>query len=73
MTGGGGLDTVHLTSTLTSADFSFINNEWAVTNGAATDDLSGISVVTDGAGDTFLLVGAGGIFVAERGVHVGAA
>jgi len=60
VTGDGGLDTVHFTATLTSADFSFSNNEWAVTNGAATDDLSGISIVTDGAGDTFLLVGAGG-------------
>jgi hypothetical protein len=58
-TGGGGLDTAHFSSTLTAASFSFSNNEWVVTNGANTDDLIGISLVTDGAGDTFLLVGGG--------------
>jgi hypothetical protein len=59
VTGGGGLDTVHLSSVLTAANFTFINNEWVVTNGASTDDLAGISLVTDGVGDTFLLVGGG--------------
>ena len=39
-----------LSSTLTAANFTFINNEWVVTNGASTDDIAGISLVTDGAG-----------------------
>jgi hypothetical protein len=60
VSGGGGLDTVHLSSVLTAADFTFSNNEWVVTNGASTDDLAGISLVTDVVGDTFLLVGGGG-------------
>ncbi len=59
VTGGGGLDKASFLSTLTAASFGFSNNEWVVSNGANTDDLTGISVVTDGAGDTFLLVGGG--------------
>ncbi len=59
VTGGSGLNTVHLSSTLTAANFSFSNNKWVISNGASTDNLSGISVVTDGSGHTFLLVGAG--------------
>ena len=59
VTGDGGLDTAHFSTTLTAADFTFSNNEWVVTNGGSTDDLSGISLVTDGAGHTFLLVSGG--------------
>ncbi len=36
-----------------------------VTNGGSTDDLSGISLVTDGAGHTFLLVSGGSEYATD--------
>ncbi len=65
ITGHGELDRVNYTETLTAADFSYnsTNNEWTVNAGGTdVDTLSGVELVTDGAGDTFLLVGGGSTY-----------
>ncbi len=62
--GGDAMDTAYYVSTLTPQSFSYdsADSQWVVDGGAAggTDHLSAIFTVTDGAGDTFLLVGGGG-------------
>jgi Ca2+-binding RTX toxin-like protein len=67
LVGGYGVDTAHYTGTLSTANFSFDSgtNQWTVdatANGEGTDHLSGIEVVTDGAGHKFLLLNGGSEF-----------
>lgn len=62
---GGGLNIAQFSSALSAADFTFSNNEWVAINGASTDNLSGISEATDGAGHTFLLVGGGSQYATD--------
>ncbi len=58
--GAGAADTAVYTGTLTAADFSFTGGAWHVAGGAeGNDTLTGIEVVTDGAGHTFRLVSTG--------------
>ena len=61
--GGSAMDTAYYVSTLTPQSFSYdgTDSQWVVTSAAGgTDHLSAIYTVTDGAGDSFLLVGGGG-------------
>ncbi len=66
VTGGGGHDTVTFATgtTLAASDFTYNSGTgtWSVANGGATDTLSGIDKVTDGDGNTFLLVDPSGSY-----------
>jgi hypothetical protein len=61
--GGDGTDTATYAGTLTAASFSYdqANHRWVVDAGAeGTDTLTGVEVVTDGAGHSFRLVDGSG-------------
>jgi VCBS repeat-containing protein len=60
LAGGGGIDTATYAATLEASSFTYNSGAWTVEAGGteATDTLSGIEVVTAGAGQRFLLVSA---------------
>lgn len=79
--GGGDTDTAEFAGTLTSSNFAdgvvdvdplTAGNQagWTVTSsgGDGTDTVTGVEKVTDGAGNTFLLVGSGGFATIQAAV-----
>jgi RTX calcium-binding nonapeptide repeat (4 copies) len=70
--GGGGVDTVTDTG-VTKADFSIVNGVWTITNGSVVDTLNNIDEVTDGNGNTFLLVGDGAYSTIQDAVNAATA
>ena len=70
--GGGGVDTLTDTGVKT-ADFSVVNGLWTITSGPVVDTLNNIDKVTDGSGNTFLLVGDGAYQTIQDAVNAATA
>ncbi|WP_442582830.1 VCBS domain-containing protein [Mesorhizobium sp. ASY16-5R] len=60
--GGAGVDVATYAADLDGSNFAFVGGVFEVTTGGAegTDTIQNVEMVTDGTGETFLLVGAGG-------------
>ena len=71
-TGHGETDTLAVDATLTVNSFQVVSGHWTV-SGDGTDTLSGTEKVTDGAGHTFLLVGAGGYASVQAAINAAGA